>query len=202
VFRLLGPAPESAGQALLFPAISPGEPIEFGLALAGGILCYRMRSAGGNADPVALLEHKQVRADLRAMRQSTKTSNDEHEMAEQVMADIPVLLASSAPGVARLKRFLAGPTSAQTRSLLDAIAAVGWHRDRIAHLREQLQDLRTQDVAPTPLVSGDDLIAAGLKPGPAFKAILDLTYDAQLEGRIADKAQALAHAKALAAGTA
>jgi tRNA nucleotidyltransferase/poly(A) polymerase len=197
VFRVLGPA--TAGKALLFPAISPGESIDFGLALAAAILCYRRQAAGGEVDPVSLLAPKQVRADLRAMRQTIKTSNDEHEQAEQIMLDIPMLLASAEPSVAQLKRFLAGLSSAQTRHLLDAIAAVGWHGERIAQLRGRLQELQKQDVAPAPLVSGDDLIATGLTPGPAFKRILDLTYDAQLEGRITDKPQALAHAMALAA---
>ncbi|MFN0011766.1 MAG: CCA tRNA nucleotidyltransferase [Phycisphaerales bacterium] len=38
--------------------------------------------------------------------------------------------------------------------------------------------------APEPLITGDDLIGIGLVPGPAFKALLDGLYDAQLEGRI------------------
>ena len=36
-------------------------------------------------------------------------------------------------------------------------------------------------VAPEPLVTGDDLKAVGMLPGPAFKRILDEVYDAQLE---------------------
>lgn len=46
-------------------------------------------------------------------------------------------------------------------------------------------------LAPDPLVTGDDLIALGLKPGPRFKTILDQTYDAQLDGRVTTKPQAL-----------
>ena len=37
---------------------------------------------------------------------------------------------------------------------------------------------------PPPLVTGDDLVAAGMVPGPAFKAILEKVYDAQLGGEI------------------
>jgi poly(A) polymerase len=43
-----------------------------------------------------------------------------------------------------------------------------------------------------PLVTGDDLIAAGFKPGPAFKTILQNILDAQLEGTITTKEQGLA----------
>jgi tRNA nucleotidyltransferase domain 2 putative len=54
-----------------------------------------------------------------------------------------------------------------------------------------LAELEKTDVAPVPLVSGDDLIAAGLQPGPTFRRILEAVYDAQLEGRISTKKEAL-----------
>ena len=37
-------------------------------------------------------------------------------------------------------------------------------------------------LAPKPLVTGADLIAAGLEPGARFGQMLDQLYDAQLEG--------------------
>jgi poly(A) polymerase len=45
---------------------------------------------------------------------------------------------------------------------------------------------------PSPFVSGDDLIAAGHKPGPKFREILEAVEDAQLEGRVASRDEALA----------
>jgi len=36
----------------------------------------------------------------------------------------------------------------------------------------------------TPLLTGDDLIALGYRPGPLFRAMLDAVWDAQLEGAI------------------
>jgi poly(A) polymerase len=47
-------------------------------------------------------------------------------------------------------------------------------------------------VLPHALLDGADLIAAGLKPGPRFKDLLDEAMDAQLDGRVHDKASALA----------
>ncbi len=44
---------------------------------------------------------------------------------------------------------------------------------------------------PEPLVTGDDLIDAGMRAGPHFKRILAEVYDAQLEGRIETLAQGL-----------
>lgn len=40
---------------------------------------------------------------------------------------------------------------------------------------------------PKPIITGKDLIAIGLKPGPEFKAILDKMMDAQLEGFLTSK---------------
>ena len=52
-------------------------------------------------------------------------------------------------------------------------------------------------VCPDPLISGDDLVAGGYTPSPRFKEILDAVYDAQLEGRVRDRAAALELARSL-----
>ncbi|HEY1923502.1 MAG TPA: hypothetical protein VGG44_12190, partial [Tepidisphaeraceae bacterium] len=74
---------------------------------------------------------------------------------------------------------------------------LGFHKDRIANLRAEWPNLMRQDVAPTPLLNGDELIAAGFSAGPAFRKILDSVYDAQLEGRISTKQEAMDLAKKL-----
>ncbi|MBL8226936.1 MAG: CCA tRNA nucleotidyltransferase [Bryobacterales bacterium] len=53
-------------------------------------------------------------------------------------------------------------------------------------------ELPVEQLRPRPLISGDDLIAAGYLPGPEFKKILRAVEDAQLEGRIASREEALA----------
>jgi poly(A) polymerase len=60
-----------------------------------------------------------------------------------------------------------------------------------------LVSLRASGLCPTPLIDGNDLIVAGFTPGPAFGAVLEGVYDAQLEGLVHDKASALAHAHQL-----
>ncbi len=57
--------------------------------------------------------------------------------------------------------------------------------------REKIAALPPEAVRPAPLVSGDDLIAAGYPPGPRFKEILSTVEDAQLEGRLQSKESAL-----------
>jgi poly(A) polymerase len=57
--------------------------------------------------------------------------------------------------------------------------------------REQMAKLPTAEVRPQPLLSGDDLQAAGYAPGPLFKEILTAVEDAQLEGRLNSKQDAM-----------
>ena len=52
--------------------------------------------------------------------------------------------------------------------------------------------LLAEGVAPRPWVDGDDLIALGRKPGPQFGRLLETAYDAQLEGAVRSRAEALA----------
>jgi poly(A) polymerase len=47
-------------------------------------------------------------------------------------------------------------------------------------------------VRPEPLLTGDELIAAGFRPGPAFKAMLLAVEEAQLEGAIQSSDEAMA----------
>src|SRR2546426_1040335 len=53
-------------------------------------------------------------------------------------------------------------------------------RRRFVSLR--IASMSPEAVRPRPLVSGDDLIAAGYAPGPRFKEILGTVEDKQLEG--------------------
>jgi poly(A) polymerase len=50
--------------------------------------------------------------------------------------------------------------------------------------------------AVAPLLTGDDLIALGYRPGPAFGAMLDAAWDAQLEGQIRSSEEARAFVRA------
>lgn len=46
-------------------------------------------------------------------------------------------------------------------------------------------------LSPEPWISGEDLIAAGLRPGPSFRKRLDRAYDAQLDGTAQTASEAL-----------
>ena len=57
--------------------------------------------------------------------------------------------------------------------------------------RKMLEETPQEDIKPAPLLRGDDLIARGYSPGPLFKRILQTVEDAQLEGRIRTRSEAL-----------
>jgi hypothetical protein len=77
---------------------------------------------------------------------------------------------------------------AQALGLLGAVDAAAAER-----ISGEVKGLEADGIgiSPQPLVTGEDLIAMGLRPGPAFKRILDGVTDAQLEGRVRTKAEAM-----------
>ena len=72
----------------------------------------------------------------------------------------------------------------------DCLASHG-QLDLYEFCQEQLADLKKEQLRPPRLISGRDLIALGLQPGPRFREILTAVEDAQLEGRIDSREEAL-----------
>lgn len=58
-------------------------------------------------------------------------------------------------------------------------------------LKEKLRETSPEKMRPAALVTGDDLIAEGYSPGPRFRQILHAVEDAQLEGRLPSRDEAL-----------
>lgn len=96
-------------------------------------------------------------------------------------------------GVAKQKRLAASAAFAEALAIVQAI-----DRPAFIDIRRRVAALAETELAPEPLINGDDLIAAGLQPGPGFRRILDAVYDAQLEGGIEAKEQAIELARAVA----
>lgn len=100
-------------------------------------------------------------------------------------------------GVAGQKRMAAGQWFPEALLLLKTVDPPGF-----AAVRNRIRELEATGLAPPPFVDGNDLIALGLTPGPAFKRLLDELYDAQLDGRVGDRASAMDLARSLALGKA
>lgn len=91
-----------------------------------------------------------------------------------------------------LKRFLRLPDFASHLTLhrLDCLAS---HGDLSIYelTREKFEATPPDQIRPVPLLTGADLIAAGMRPGPGFRELLAAVEDAQLEGQLDSKEQAL-----------
>jgi poly(A) polymerase len=91
-----------------------------------------------------------------------------------------------------LKRFFRLPRFDEHLELhrLDCMSS---HRDLELYnfAREKLSSMPAEQIRPRPLITGDDLIAAGYQPGPEFKELLTAVEDAQLEGTISTKEEAM-----------
>jgi poly(A) polymerase len=59
------------------------------------------------------------------------------------------------------------------------------------YVRSKLEEFGREQISPPRLVTGKDLIKLGYIPGPEFGRILNLIEDAQLEGRVKTKEEAL-----------
>lgn len=65
-------------------------------------------------------------------------------------------------------------------------------------IAREVDELARTGLAPEPFLNGDDLVTIGLKPGPIFRDLLEKVYDAQLEGRIHTRKEAMDLARRLA----
>jgi poly(A) polymerase len=120
-------------------------------------------------------------------------SNDEtHQILALIenhmrFADAPRMKAST------LKRFFRLENFPEHLALhrMDCLAAHA-NLDIYNFVRAAYEAMPEETVRPAPLVTGRELIAAGYTPGPQFKDMLHAVEDAQLEGVIATRDEALA----------
>lgn len=122
---------------------------------------------------------------VEAICRRLKLSNDELERTAWLVRQQDALREPDKISLAQLKRLLAHPF----RDDLLALMRTTLFSER-ADLHpvlfcEQFLEATPPDVLnPPPLVTGNDLIAVGLKPGPRFKQLLDEACDAQLNGEL------------------
>ncbi len=73
---------------------------------------------------------------------------------------------------------------------LDCVSSHG-NVDNYQFVKSKFEQAPAEVLRPVRMVTGDDLIAAGYRPGPDFSRMLEAAEDAQLESRIASKEQGL-----------
>ncbi|HTA51665.1 MAG TPA: CCA tRNA nucleotidyltransferase [Candidatus Acidoferrum sp.] len=100
--------------------------------------------------------------------------------------DVPQMKTSTLKRFVRLDRF----DEHLELHHLDCQASHG-HLDNYDQIRRFLAETPPDQVRPPRLVTGDDLIAMGYKPGPPFHAILEAVEEAQLSGKVTTREAAL-----------
>lgn len=95
--------------------------------------------------------------------------------------------------VAKLKRFMARPGFDDELELhrVDCVSSHGMV-DNYEFLKMRREEFAAEPLIPPPLLTGQDLKALGMKPGPQFKEILDAVATRQLEGTLRSREEALA----------
>lgn len=131
-------------------------------------ICHRMRMSNEETEQIcAIVANHMKFPELPRMRQST------------------------------LKKFLRMPKIEEHIEMhrLDCLAS---HGDLSLYelAKEKLATIPEEQIRPEPLITGADLIALGMQPGPQFKQILSEIEDAQLEGTLTTKEKALEEVKA------
>jgi poly(A) polymerase len=126
-------------------------------------ICRRLRFSNDDTEQVSALVANHMRfGDVKKMKEST------------------------------LKRFMRLPRFDEHLELhrLDVSAS---HRDLSLHefVKDKLENTPEEEIRPAPLITGNDLIQHGWKPGPQFKTILQAVEDAQLEGSLHTREEAI-----------
>ena len=151
------------------PPRGPGDRIRFDHHVEVGTrmaeeICRRLRFSNAETEQIAALVANHLRfKDVFDMRPST------------------------------LKRFARLPRFDEHLELhrLDCLASHG-NLEAYEFVRKFLKETPPEQVLPARLVTGDDLRAMGFIPGPLFREILRTVEDAQLDGRLTNRQEALA----------
>ncbi|MBE7444339.1 MAG: CCA tRNA nucleotidyltransferase [Planctomycetia bacterium] len=143
--------------------------------------------------------HEKVGANMAAtICDRLKTSNAEKEQIVWLVLKHLYFKDAKKMRLNKLKRLFAHEGYPELAELcrIDALASSGDLSD-YQYCQEMFSKLSHEEVKPKPLITGHDLIAMGLKPGPSFKDILMKIEDEQLDGNLTTKDAAIEEARAL-----
>jgi poly(A) polymerase len=145
------------------------------------------------ADRIRFDGHVEVGVEMtRAIMARLRFSRDEIEQVEALVAnhmrfkDAPRMKDSTLKRFLRLERF-------DEHLELHRLDCESSHRmlDNYEYVKAKRDEFGREQIAPPRLVTGQDLIAAGYTPGPEFGRLLNAIEDAQLEGRVRTKQEAM-----------
>ena len=139
---------------------------------------------------LAALLHKLVDADAAcAVARRWKLSNAESDRCCWLIAHCQTLHNAHTMPWSALQPLLVSPG---IEELLALLAASGQQYSEAYQYCRRLLQQPPEILDPPPLLSGEDLRAHGVKPGPVYRELLDRVRAEQLDGRIGTKDEALA----------
>lgn len=132
-----------------------------------------------------LLQTLPTEASVIELCRRLRLSNDETARITWLVMHQHDLRSVDSWSPAQLKRCLARPEARDLLELLRVnILAEEGDLHPVLYCEEFLARTPLAALNPQPLLTGDDLIALGLTPGPRFRELLDSVRDAQLNGTI------------------
>lgn len=145
------------------------------------------------ADRIRFDGHAEVGTEIaRKIMGRLRFSREDGEQVEQLVANHMKFKDVRAMRESTLKRFVRQPKFDEHLELhrIDCMSSNGY-TEAYDYVRGRLGELTAEELTPEPLVTGRDLIAEGYKPGPLFSEILSAVEDAQLEGVVSSREEAL-----------
>ena len=137
------------------------------------------------------LDHGDDAATARRVCRRWKLSNHEIEGVLLCLANESLLRTAANVPWPRLQRVLIHPRISEMLAYAAAVAQIIDGSTAQTDFCHQQMALPPERLNPPPLISGDDLRAAGIPPGPAYKALLETVRDGQLNEELTTKQQAL-----------
>ncbi|MCH9034038.1 MAG: CCA tRNA nucleotidyltransferase [Planctomycetes bacterium] len=128
----------------------------------------------------------------QAVCQGLRLSNRQTDTVVWLLSALPRAAAQESLELADVKQLMGGDAWDDLVLLLEAdLRARDESLDSVEALRRRAKSVAPENVAPPPLLTGNDLLAMGVEPGPEFGHIIDAAYRAQRNEDIATKEDAL-----------
>jgi poly(A) polymerase len=150
------------------------------------------RTLARTPDRYTFYDHEHVGADLAGdICNRLKLSTAERERVTWLVRKHQFLCEARQMRKYKLKMTLAHPGIHELLSLhrADALAS-GRNTDHVDYCEQLLREWSPAELNPPPLLTGHDLTAMGLEPGPLFKRLLEAVREAQLDGTVRNSAEA------------
>jgi poly(A) polymerase len=142
---------------------------------------------------ITFYEHAYLGAKMtREIMRRLRFSNDAIEEVSECVANHMKFADVRKMRSGKLKLFVSRPTF-ETEMELHRIDCQSCHGmlDNYYFLKEKLKEYAAEELKPKPLISGHDLIALGIRPGPEMKPLLEEIYVLQLEGSFKSREEAI-----------